>query len=1123
MIKSNKMEGLMDGLAAVLTQVPEDPMAPEWIGIQSRGMKQWITTQVAQRFGICANLSFLFPRQIIELFFLNKENRQNPSLNQDVLIWFIMEAILDNRDTPCFAPLGQYIAKDVSGRRLFQLSMKIARVFDDYQIYRPRMLLDWEAFHENTPFTDPVMAWQSVLWRKIAGSWPHPHVAERTTHFLNQAAKGSQGFEANLYKTGLPARISLFGVSAMPPLFLELFGVLANFLDIYLFLLTPSNQFFFDIKSQRQMEKMDLDQAVQNQMTPSQDPGGYYEMTNPLLASLGGSGQQFHASLEAFDYHEPLGDLFSDPRDQSGTMLSILQSDILNLVLRQPGGESLPLPVALGDISVGIHACHSPMREAQVLKDLLLDAFEQDPNLCPHDVIVMMPDIETYAPYLSAVFSCEHSLPFSISDRRKKSESQTLEAFLKILGLKDSRLEQARVLDLLLSPSIAVKFDVMAEELVSIGATLDKAGILWGRDGTHRQELTGVGFDENTWRFGFQRLFMGYGLAQGADELVAGVLPCDVFEGLEAQILGKMAHFGYTLFEHLADLTCPKTIQKWGECFRTLVSSMMEKTHANEGDMGFLLQAIDELVRDGEMAGYTREIEFSVARDLVEGKLDKTISQGSFLAGSVTFCNLMPMRSIPFKVVALMGMDESSFPRKAGGAGFDLIKKYPRPGDKQERQEDQYLFLESLLSARDRLIITYTGMGIKDNAPIPCSGVVAQLMDVIEESFVFSAGREVCVHHPLHPFSPLYFGPPDAKKYQPFFSFSQDQCKIAISQTAMARVGDRPGKPAFLPPDFHLAQDPGPDPDPDPGPEPTCHLTLEDLVRFFRNPLEAFITRGLNLSFAAIKEAAPDREAFQLSGLDRYGLGAYYMDRKPTSDLYPLVRAGGRLPFGRKGRCEWDRVTSIADPVLALAQALEKGDALPALRVDTRVGKYRITGSIMDCYANGRFVTGFGRLTPARLLTQWINHLFLNSMPGQEMPLETHLVGQDPKGKLPAVVYSFGPVSDFQSPIETLISLYGQGQGQVLPFFCDTCFHLAQSLAQKQFEQTRENLELALAQSRKFWADGFFGGGESTNRYVELVFRHKDPFENLENLMAAGIVDNALLVYQPLLENLIRP
>ena len=158
------------------------------------------------------------------------------------------------------------------------------------------------------------------------------------------------------------------------------------------------------------------------------------------------------------------------------------------------------------------------------------------------------------------------------------------------------------MLDLLLSPAIASKFDVTAEELVSIQATLDKAGVLWGRDGIHRQELTGVGFDENTWMFGFQRLFMGYGLAQGAEELVAGVLPCDVFEGLEAQILGKMAHFGYTLFERLADLATPKTISEWGDCFRTLVSSMMEKTYANEGDLGFLFQSIGELVRDGETA-----------------------------------------------------------------------------------------------------------------------------------------------------------------------------------------------------------------------------------------------------------------------------------------------------------------------------------------------------------------------------------------------------------------------------------------------------------------------------------------------------------------------------------------
>ncbi|MCP4721919.1 MAG: exodeoxyribonuclease V subunit gamma, partial [Desulfobacteraceae bacterium] len=596
----------------------------------------------------------------------------------------------------------------------------------------------------------------------------------------------------------------------------------------------------------------------------------------------------------------------------SSSMLSILQSDIMNLVFRKAGSDNLPLAVDTGDDSVCIHACHSPMREAQVLKDLLLDAFEKDSGLCPHEVIVMMPDIETYAPYLEAVFSSEHSLPFSISDRRKKSESQTLEAFLKILALKDSRLEQTRVLDLLLSPAIAAKFDVLAEDLVPIEAAIREAGILWGRDGAHRKELTHAEFDENTWMFGFKRLFMGYGLAEGAGDLVEGVLPCDAFEGLEARILGKIAHFGYTLFERLADLSLSKTIGEWGGSFKNLVLSMMEKSYANEADIVFLLQTIDTFVRDGEMAGYDRKIDFSVARDIIETKLDKSISQGSFLAGNITFCNLMPMRSIPFKVVALMGMDEPSFPRKPVAVGFDLIKKYSKPGDKQERDEDRYLFLESLLSARDRLIITYTGMSIKDNSPIPCSGVVEEFKDVIKDSFEFPEKFDFCFHHPLHPFSPVYFSQQDFHQAQTFFSFSQDQCKIAVSQVAMEKEDAGLDSADFLPGGFSL------DPK-DTAPVKTMDqevrsVTIDELINFFRNPVEFFVTRRLNLSFPGIEELAPDREDFQLSGLSRYGLGSYYMGRTPKTDLYPLVRAAGLLPFGQKGRSEWDRVKAIADP-----------------------------------------------------------------------------------------------------------------------------------------------------------------------------------------------------------------
>jgi len=1165
MIKSNRMESLMDALVAVLEDVPDDPITPEWIGIQSRGMKQWISTQVAKKFGICANLSFLFPRQILEQVFSSFETEQLPKFSEDVLMWSIMGNILKKKSNPdlsnstssgftgksepCFSDLENYIQGDESGRKLFQLSMKIARVFDDYQIYRPDMLLDWEKIDGKTTFKDPVMDWQSMLWNQMSPS--HRNMATRMDEFLKQVAmiRAGKGKIENL-----PGRICLFGVSAMPARFLDIFASLAYFMDIYLFLLTPSNQFFFDIKSRKQMEKIALESSAGINLDQA-----YYEIANPLLASLGLSGRDFHRALEEFDYHEPFEDLFHDPMDSSQTMLSVLQSDVLNMVDRSPGMENSPLPVSGKEYSICIHACHSPMREAQVLKDLLLDAFEKDPGLCPHDVIVMMPDIESYAPYVEAVFSKEHRIPFSISDRRKKSESFTIIAFLKILQLKDSRLEQARVLELLLSPAISAKFNISDKDLLIIEEKLRDAGVLWGRDSKHRRELTGTGFMENTWMFGFQRLFMGYALPEGEESLVANVLPCDSFEGLEADILGKFAHFCHTLFDRLREFNTKKNIAGWGACFKSLVQSMMEKNHSNESDMVFLIKVMEEFVLEGQEAGFDHEIDFSVVREVIEKKLDKTIDQGSFLAGSLTFCNLMPMRSIPFKIVALMGMGETGFPRKTRASSFDLISKYPQKGDKQEREEDRYLFLESLLSARDRFIITYTGMSIQDNSPIPCSGVVEELKDAIASSFEFPKGYAWSFSHPLHPFNQIYFNRSDyfnqkdnsssnsqqtninqANLMEPgFFSFSQDQCKIAISQAAMENKGKTENKDksenfsGFNQERFVLEREKGNE-------NADLSITLADLIWFFRNPVKAFVTKGLSLSFPRLEEQIPDREEFQVSGLAGYGLGSYYMEKEPGRDIYPLVRAGGLLPFGEKGKSEWNRITQLADPVMDLAKTIIPPEPLPSFVVDTRVLGLRITGPITDIYPDGRYVTGFGRINPGRMLTQWIIHLFYQTIDQDVNSSETggldkllnstrkfsigstHLIGQDPKRRVPAVVYGFAPVKEASRYITDLVSLYHKGQTQVLAFFCETCFHLADSLGKKDYELTPENLENAFHKSKGFWFDRFRKTGESLDRNIALIFGQKDPFDSVETLVASGVVDSALAIYQPLLENLNR-
>ncbi|MCP4673612.1 MAG: exodeoxyribonuclease V subunit gamma, partial [Desulfobacula sp.] len=812
-VKSNKMENLMQALLAVLKCVPDNPMVPEWIGIQSRGMKQWIAAQMADNLGICANIKFLFPRQMIDQVIYDQFNDQKESLNEDILPWYIMKLLHKSKSVSELSHLQDYIMDDETGKKQYQLSMKIAKIFDDYQVYRPSMLMEWQRKNSHAFLKDSDAQWQAWLWQSIISDYPHNHIAYKISRFIEKFDEKYNN------KDCFPLRISFFGISAIPTVFLQVFEKISQIIDINLFLLTPSNQFFFDIKSDKQLGKISFDKEM-----PINPDQLYYEVKNPLLSSLGTAGKNFQSSLESFDYHEPLNDLFLDPLSESDTMLAYLQSDILNLVYRKHDREDLPVKVESSDNSVSIHACHSPMREAQVLKDLLLNEFENDSDLAPHDIIVVMPDIESYAPFIESVFTLENSLPFSISDRKKRSESEPIEAFFKILSLKNSRFEQTSVLDLLISESIAQKFNISFDEIAMIENMVKDAAVLWGKDADHRKTFDLPPFAENTWFFGLQRLFMGMAMPENYDKLIKDILPGQSFEGLDLEVLGKLALFCDTLFTSLEKLAGKKNIEEWCQVLKSICNSLMDRNFQNGEDLTLLLQTIDKVKQDSHVAGFDQTISFDIIHSIIENTLDQNISQGKFLTGNIIFCNTMPMRSIPFKIVVFMGMDEKSFPGQGFRPEFDLIKKYPQPCDKVQRDEARNLFLETLLSARSKFVITYTGISIQDNSKTPCAGVVNELLDTIEQSFIFPESYLYHFFHPLHPFNREYF-----TKSHDYFSFSQDNCKIA-----KALSKKRAAHHMFLETDAMAKLQ-----------EPVLNITIFDMICFFKNPVQWYMKEGL--------------------------------------------------------------------------------------------------------------------------------------------------------------------------------------------------------------------------------------------------------------------------------------
>lgn len=1085
------MEHLVLVFNALIEQTPADPMAPEWVVVQSRGMRQWITREVARLSGICANMRFVFPRQLIDHFLGSNADPSNQavSIDKPFLFWRVLKHLMDDDRDPALPMLDAYLAGDARGLRKIGLASKIADCFDDYLVYRPQMLTGWQK-GDSKNSSDPDVQWQSSLWQEIINGKQTQHLAYLTHLFL------SSSLSQNADSSALPKRISLFGISTLPQVFLKILEKISKQVDVHIFLQVPSPDYFFDAPSKRQLLS-----TGPEAMPESHEMLLMYEQIHPLLSSLGTSQTVFLSQLEQYHYHEPFPDMFEDPMGENPKMLSVIQSDIFNLVCRRPGLENGPITVHADDDSIQIHSCHSPLREAQVLKDQLLHTFKKDPTLSPHDIIVMMPDIEAYTPAIESVFSMDNPLPFVISDRRRRVESEFLETFLAILSLPGSRLTHQQIRDLMYHEPIMAHFGFSKEDLPILEEIIENAGILWGKDDHHREQLGIPGYVENTWQFGFDRLFVGMAMPPGHEDLVNGVLPCESFEGHDLKLLGRFARFCSIIFDFYDTTRAAKKISQWCRILTRLSEDLLGSENITDGDHIFLYQSIDDLKIQAHKAGFSSNVSFEVMAQLVERQLDQTVSQGNFLAGKITFCNIMPMRSIPYRIIALMGMNEAAFPRQVFRPGFDLIRKFPKAGDRSVRHEDRHLFLETFLSARQKFIITYTGLDIRDNSPIPACGPVNELMDTIADSFSFSKDT-ACYHtHFLHPFDSRYFIPGSG------FSYSQINYKIADA------LKDTPqGEYQFV--DTVRADTPD---------EWDGHILMDEFIAFFRNPCAYFVRHCLGIEFPRLVEDARDREPFSLMGLDQFRLGEWLLEKRVAgnedTDVYPIMKAAGLLPYGEKGRDEYQRVQGIGDILIDAAGPKNIEKKIESPQVTVVINRVCITVNPRDLYPGALNVLTFGKLNGTRLLTYWLRHLFLNLREPAEKPLETRVIGQDPAGRKPVLKVVFKPLKKNEADriLSELMNLYLAGRNAPLCFFCRTGFEFAKALAGNGFEPDQNGLKTAMKKSRNTWAGSMFMTGESQDRHIDLCFSGIDLFRDLEMLETTGFINNITTVFKPML------
>ena len=1005
---SNRLERLLDQLVRRVGSGPGDVFRRDTILVQSRGMERWLSLELAGRLGIWAGAEFPFPQTFTWSLFKAALPRvpEESAFDRQNLMWLVMRRLPEFLDRPEFLAVRRYLERRDDDVKRYQLARRIADLFDQYVIFRPDMVTRWEKGLDRESIQPDLFegrpenaAWQEMLWRDLVREEGRDH----------RAALQERYVRSRRIAASAPERLFLFGLSTLPPYYLDVLRHLAPHTEIHLFCLNPCREFWTDLRSRRFIRRL----ARRGEDVEAL----HFEEGNPLLASLGAQGGEFLNGLYSLEGVEDHVDFEAPGED---TTLHRLQTDLLELRGRDEEGYAV-------DDSMQFHSCHSAEREVEVLKDRLLDLFESRPDLEPHDVIVLAPEIENYAQAIEAVFDTD--LPFAISDRSARVTNAAGEALLGLIDLVGSRFEASRVLEFLEHPLVARRFRLDERDLLLVRHWVETLRIRWGRDADHREQL-GLGRDAvHTWRHALDRLLLGYALGDG-DEAYGDHWPAADAEGQAAEVLGQLSSCLRDISALATTSGRRRTAAEWERALLGLLRGPDPDSELAR-DWREVAACFEALREQHRVAGFEEPLRLEVMRHWLEDELAESRSEAPFLGGGITCCNLLPMRSIPFRVVCLLGMNDGDYPRSQRPLGFDLMVSERRAGDRSRRDDDRYLLLETLLSAREVFYVSWVGRSLRDDQARPPSVLVSELLDYLGDE-----ARERVVQHPLQPFSPRYFDGRDPR----LFSYDADHLAAAELVARPPSVEEEPR--------FRLR-----------GAAPLEEVELEEFCRFFRSPAAWFFRHRAETRWVNPRERVEDRVEAVPGPLAAYAIRNEFLRLGEGAE--EALRLRGLLPPGKIGRVFARRVREEVEEFRAALAPLREGEP-ETVEIDETVAELRIVGRIEEVFPDHALTARMGRLRAVDQYGIWIRHLLLNL----NRWIASVGLGRSPNPR-PWTLQPQTPEMA-RGHLETLVAAFREGQSAPLPFFPDTAQRYMREIG-------RGRPELEALQSAAFTWRGWTG------------------------------------------------
>src|SRR4051794_7710365 len=1025
--RAERADALVGALGELLAAPLDDPFAPDVISVPTRGMERWLTQRLSSSLGaspgrgdgICANVEFPFPHRLAgnAVATASGVDPEADPWSPARAVWQLLDVVGECLDEPWLRSLRIHLGgPDDADRRArrFATLRHLAELFDRYGLHRPEMVRGWARGED--------AQWQGGLWRRLPARPAEPSPAER----LEPACERPR---ADPSLVDLPPRLSLFGLTRLPAGHLDVLRALAAGRDVHVFLLHPSPALWEKIGSRPPVvRRADDDTAALAE--------------NRLLASWGQDAREMQLVLgthEHVDHHHPV-------QVRADTLLARVQADV------RADRRPQPRPIDANDRSVQIHSCHGRARQVEVLRDAILHLLAEDESLQPRDVIVMCPDIETFAPLIQATFGAGEvvdddefepvpealrptDLRVRLADRSLRQTNPVLGVVAQLIDLAGGRrLTASDVLDLADREPVRRRFRFDDEDLARIRDWVADSGIRWGLDAAHRAPYRLQDMAAGTWRAGLDRLLVGVTMTEEGHRLFEGVLPADDVESLAIGLAGRMAELVDRVQEAVDAFAPAKPIGAWVQDLATAADALTATSQRDAWQRAQLERILGDVV--SEAADTTLELTLLEVRALLAERLQGRPTRANFRTGHLTICTLVPMRSVPHRVVCLLGLDDAAFPRKAPRDGDDVMLADPHVGDRDPRPEDRQMLLDALMAASDRLIVTYAGNDVRTNTPQPPAVPVGELLDTIDRMVDGDARAQVLVCHPLQPFDPRNFKPGELGGDAPW-SFNRVTLDGARAMED-ERVEPRPFLASPLPPRR----------------EPI--LELDDLLAFVRYPVRAFLRQRLGFSVGTYADEVDDDLPIELDSLERWQIGERMLRARlagATEDAAVAAeRARGALPPGYLSDPVLAKVTPDVEALAQHAMAMLPAGAEPG-SVDVRVtlpdGR-RVNGTVPDVYGDVLRGVSFSRVNARQRLVAWTRFLALTAA-HPDRPFEAATVGRAGFGadRDAAVTVVRLARLDPQVALEELASLVGlfdEGLCEPLPIACKTSAAYAQAV-----------------------------------------------------------------------------